>query len=58
MALAANATPALPTQALYERVLSLWFGGRHDTHSIALELSIDEAEVCRIIQECEGRAHG
>lgn len=51
-----EAPALLQRQALYERVLSLWFGGRHDTHAIALEVSVDEAEVCRIIEEA--RAHG
>lgn len=48
----------LSAQALYEQVLALWHGGKHDTLSIGLQLSVDEAEVCRIIEECEGRGNG
>ncbi|WP_164833119.1 hypothetical protein [Sinorhizobium meliloti] len=42
-------------QALVERVLTLWREGKRDTHSIASELGIDEDEVCKIIEQSEGR---
>ncbi|WP_181149969.1 hypothetical protein [Ensifer aridi] len=45
----------LSRQVLVERVLMLWHGGRHSTHSIAAEVGIDEDEVCKIIEQSEGR---
>lgn len=45
----------LPRQILIEKVLMLWHGGRHSTHAIAAELGVDEDEVCKIIEQSEGR---
>ncbi|WP_164837923.1 hypothetical protein [Sinorhizobium meliloti] len=44
----------LPRQVLVERVLTLWLHENRDTHSIAIELGIDD-EVCKIIEQSEGR---
>ncbi|MCA1368093.1 hypothetical protein I6F15_11840 [Bradyrhizobium sp. BRP14] len=40
----------LSRKVLVERVLMLWHGGRHSTHTIATELGIDEHDVCEIIE--------
>ncbi|MQV37524.1 hypothetical protein GHK47_31680 [Sinorhizobium meliloti] len=45
----------LSRQVLVERVLTLWLLENRDTHSIASELGIDEDEVCKIIEQSEGR---
>lgn len=45
----------LSRQILAERVLKLWLQDNRDTHSIAAELGIDEDEVCKIIEQSEGR---
>ncbi|WP_172403286.1 hypothetical protein [Ensifer aridi] len=45
----------LSRQVLVVRVLMLWFQERRDTHSIAAEVGIDENEVCKIIEQSEGR---
>jgi len=45
----------LPRQVLVERVLTLWLHENRDTHSIATEVGIDEDEVCKIIEQSEGR---
>ncbi|WP_164834529.1 hypothetical protein [Sinorhizobium meliloti] len=45
----------LSRQVLVERVLTLWLLENRDTHSIASELGIDEDEVCKIIEQPEGR---
>lgn len=37
------------------RVLTLWHVDKKSTWGIALELQIPEEEVCRIIDEAEGR---
>ena len=42
-------------QVLVERVLTLWLRENRDTHSIASELGIDEDDVCKIIEQSEGR---
>ncbi|AEH79159.1 hypothetical protein CN204_32580 [Sinorhizobium meliloti] len=47
--------PPLSRQVLVERVLTLWVQENRDTHSIAAELGIDEDEVCKIIEQSEGR---
>ncbi|WP_192936096.1 hypothetical protein [Sinorhizobium medicae] len=46
---------SLARQALVERLLTLWLQENRDTHSIAAELDIDEDEVCKIIEQSEGR---
>lgn len=46
---------SLARQALVERVLMFWREGRRDTHSIAADLGINEDEVCKIIEQSEGR---
>ncbi|MDE3789610.1 hypothetical protein I7G86_02990 [Sinorhizobium meliloti] len=45
----------LSRQVLVARVLTLWLQENRDTHSIAVELGIDEDEVCKIIEKSEGR---
>ncbi|WP_207953744.1 hypothetical protein [Sinorhizobium meliloti] len=45
----------LSRRILVERVLTLWLQDNRDTHSIAVELGIDEDEVCNIIEQSEGR---
>lgn len=45
----------LSRQVLVEGVLTLWLQENRDTHSIAAELGIDEDEVCKIIEQSEGR---
>ncbi|WP_186808766.1 hypothetical protein [Sinorhizobium meliloti] len=45
----------LPRKLLVERVLTIWLHENCDTHSIATELGIDEDEVCKIIEQSEGR---
>lgn len=48
----------LVKQARFARVLELWHAGEHSTHCIAAELGIEEADVCRLIEEGEGRFCG
>lgn len=48
-------TTTLSRQVLVVRVLTLWLQENRDTHSIAAELGIDEGEVCKIIEQSEGR---
>ena len=45
----------LVTVARKTRVLTLWHVDKKSTWGIALELQIPEEEVCRIIDEAEGR---
>jgi hypothetical protein len=40
---------------IFERVLEMWRGGEKSTFCIAAELGVDEREVCRLIEEGEGR---
>lgn len=41
--------------ARVSRVLALWQGGRKSTHCIARDLGIDEADVCRILEEADAQ---
>ncbi|TWA32671.1 hypothetical protein FB009_12468 [Sinorhizobium medicae] len=45
----------LSRQILVERVLTRWLQENRDTHSVSAELGIDEDEVCKIIEQSEGR---